>query len=90
MNVPNVPPPCNMTLPTLFTRSLPLKPILRAPKPPKRAPDAIPMQNPSMKPVFILLKQLGPCCWYTPPPPGIGILSSCDDKGQRRPHFSIN
>ena len=38
MNVPNVPPPCTITLPTFWTSSPPLMPILRAPNPPKIAP----------------------------------------------------
>uniref|UniRef100_A0A0K8T5D9 Uncharacterized protein n=1 Tax=Lygus hesperus TaxID=30085 RepID=A0A0K8T5D9_LYGHE len=71
MKVPNVPPPWTIALPTLFTSSLPLIPYLRAPNPPKRAPDAIPTQNPIMKPVFILSKQLGP---WPYPPTGTGMF----------------
>lgn len=33
---------------------------LKAVKPPKRPPLAIPTQNPIMKPIFILSKQDGP------------------------------
>lgn len=29
MKVPNVPPPCNITFPTLFTSSRPLRPYLK-------------------------------------------------------------
>lgn len=50
---------------------------LSAPNPPKMAPDAIPIQNPSMNPVFMRSKQLEPCCWCIPPLIGIGILESC-------------
>lgn len=34
---------------------------LRAENPPKSAPEAIPTQNPIVKPNFILSKQVGPC-----------------------------
>lgn len=60
MNVPNVPPPCSITLPTLWISSRPLRPYLRAEKPPKSAPDAMPTQNPIVKPIFTRSQQLGP------------------------------
>lgn len=40
--------------------SIYFKAYLNALNPPKSAPDAMPMQNPSMKPVFILSKHDGP------------------------------
>lgn len=43
---------------------------LKAPKPPKRAPDARPTQNPRVNPILILSQQLGPL-WY--PPTGTGM-----------------
>lgn len=100
INVPNVPPPCNITLPTLLISSRPLSPYLlvqnsllfylsqtnisddenrtktyrKALNPPKSAPVDIPTQNPIIKPIFILSKQLGPCwLWYIPP--GTGIIA---------------
>lgn len=60
MNVPNVPPPCSITLPTLWISSRPLRPYLRAEKPPKSAPDAMPTQKPIVKPIFTRSQQLGP------------------------------
>ena len=39
MKVPNVPPPWTITLPTFWTSSPPLDPILSAPKPPNMAPE---------------------------------------------------
>ena len=39
MNVPKVPPPWTITLPTVCISSPPLRPILRAPTPPKIAPE---------------------------------------------------
>ena len=91
MNVPKVPPPWTITLPTVCISSPPLRPILRAPTPPKIAPENnlhhceenrlffspehMPTVIPIMKPSFILSKHEG---WPPPKLPwGTGIINYC-------------
>ena len=61
MNVPNVPPPCTITFPTLLINSLPLKPNRKQLKPPNIAPEAMPTHIPIINPILTRSKQDGPC-----------------------------
>ena len=82
IKVPNVPPPWSITFPTLFINSLPLTPYLSAENPPNKAPEAMPTQNPIIKPIFILSQHEGDC-WYAPPgTTGILIFQASAEKSR--------